>query len=520
MVQLYEAYVWEDPAQKSEIARVLAMFKSYCMPAVDVTYEKCVFNTRNQGEGETRTGYITEVVKLASTCDIKEERDARICERLFHGIRDHTLRQKVMDKAVDPPLTLDEVVTLLRRNEVTRFRAQAITTEEATLHVVEKEPRGKWCGGKKSEKWDKTPTTQASKSPGRQTTKPDYSSWGPKCTWCGLNHPPKRAERPAREQTCNKCNKKGHYDRVCRSKTADVHQVDDTVEYVELNTLTMPQGKRATAMYRLASGSHKVSFQIDTGASVKILPKSDYAKATADKTCARLEKTITVLRMHNNTEEKAAGVKLLITRHGHTYRVAFYVVQGAVTPLLCFNASVKLGLLKITDIDAVNVITTDEAKSKVKSDPILDQFADVFAPIGKDALPWKYKIHIDSSVTPTVAAQRKLPAAIREDVRAELKRMTNNGIIAPVSDPTSWVSSMVIIRKPSGKLRICLDPLDLNKAIQRPHYPLLTMDEVSTRLTNAKVFSVLDANTGFWQVLLVEESSFLTTFNTPFGRYR
>ena len=108
--------------------------------------------------------------------------------------------------------------------------------------------------------------------------------------------------------------------------------------------------------------------------------------------------------------------------------------------------------------------------SKVKSDPILDQFADVFAPIGKDALPGKYKIHIDSSVTPTVAAQRQLPAAIRDDVLAELKRMTDNGIIVPVSDPMSWVSSMVIIRKLSGKLRFCIDPLDLNKAIQRPHY--------------------------------------------------
>ena len=54
----------------------------------------------------------------------------------------------------------------------------------------------------------------------------------------------------------------------------------------------------------------------------------------------------------------------------------------------------------------------------------------------------------------------------------------------------------------------------------RSHYPLPTIEEVTTRLTNAKAFSVLDAKTGFWQVKLTEASSYLTTFNTPFGRYR
>ena len=54
----------------------------------------------------------------------------------------------------------------------------------------------------------------------------------------------------------------------------------------------------------------------------------------------------------------------------------------------------------------------------------------------------------------------------------------------------------------------------------RSHYPLPTIEEVATRLTNAKVFSVLDAKSRFWQVKLEEASSYLTTFNTPFGRFR
>ena len=53
----------------------------------------------------------------------------------------------------------------------------------------------------------------------------------------------------------------------------------------------------------------------------------------------------------------------------------------------------------------------------------------------------------------------------------------------------------------------------------RSHYPLPTIEEVATRLTNAKFFSVLDAKAGFWQVKLEEAASYLTTFNTLFGRF-
>ncbi len=66
----------------------------------------------------------------------------------------------------------------------------------------------------------------------------------------------------------------------------------------------------------------------------------------------------------------------------------------------------------------------------------------------------------------------------------------------------------------------CLDPQDLNKAIQREHYPLPTIEEVATRLHGAKLFTTLDVRQRFWHVALDEESSLLITFNTPFGRYR
>ncbi len=97
--------------------------------------------------------------------------------------------------------------------------------------------------------------------------------------------------------------------------------------------------------------------------------------------------------------------------------------------------------------------------------------------------------------------------------------MVKMGYIAKVDQPTEWVSSMVTVVR-NGKIRICIDPSDLNKAIKREHYPMRTIEEVVSAILGAKVFSVLDAKSGFLQIELDEASSLLTTFNTPIGRFR
>ena len=75
---------------------------------------------------------------------------------------------------------------------------------------------------------------------------------------------------------------------------------------------------------------------------------------------------------------------------------------------------------------------------------------------------------------------------------------------------------MVVNEKKSGKLRISVDP---NKYVKREYYQLATQEDITCRLAGVKYFSKLDANQGFWQIPLDNESSYLTTFNTPHGKY-
>ena len=161
---------------------------------------------------------------------------------------------------------------------------------------------------------------------------------------------------------------------------------------------------------------------------------------------------------------------------------------------------------------------------KIDSHPLLDEYADVFEGLGK--LAGQYKITVDDTIKPVVHPPRRLPIAIIERVQRKLEEMTTDGVIEKVNQPTDWVSSMLVVSKPSieaeGKfnIRICLDPRDLNVAIKREHFPMPTIEEIVTRLNGANEFSVFDASNGFWLVELREDSSLLTTFNTPFGHYR
>ena len=149
---------------------------------------------------------------------------------------------------------------------------------------------------------------------------------------------------------------------------------------------------------------------------------------------------------------------------------------------------------------------------------VIGAFPEVFAK-ATGAMQGEYTIRLDRNAQPVQHTPRRVPLAIRDKVCQKLKELEENGIIQQITKPTPWISSMVEVVKPNGQLRICLDPRDLNKAIQREKYPLPTIEEVATRLHGAKVFTKLDVRNGFWHIKLKEESSELTAFHTPFGRY-
>ncbi|KAK3796221.1 hypothetical protein RRG08_006791 [Elysia crispata] len=114
---------------------------------------------------------------------------------------------------------------------------------------------------------------------------------------------------------------------------------------------------------------------------------------------------------------------------------------------------------------------------------------------------------------------RRIAHPLLPKVKAEIDRMITEGVISPVEQPTDWCSGIVVVPKPNNTVRICVDLTALNHAVLREVHPLRSVDENLAKLSESKIFTKLDANSGFWQMSLDPESRLLTTFLTPFGRF-
>ena len=92
-----------------------------------------------------------------------------------------------------------------------------------------------------------------------------------------------------------------------------------------------------------------------------------------------------------------------------------------------------------------------------------------------------------------------------QPVKDELERMERLGVITRVSVPTEWCAGMVVVLKPNKKIRIYVDLTRLNQSVCRERHPLLAVEQTLAQLAGTRMFSKLDANSGFWKIPYILE---------------
>ena len=197
---------------------------------------------------------------------------------------------------------------------------------------------------------------------------------------------------------------------------------------------------------------------------------------------------------------------------GRKHPLLFIVVASPTTPILGLATSERVDLIK-----RVYKITDTNIEEAYSSN-ISDEYADCFGEIG--TLKSTYHMTLKNDVSPVVVPPRKVPFALKDRLKKELDRMENMGIIEKVEKSTDWVNALVLVEKPNGKLRVCLDPRPLNQAIKRHHYRLPTTEEIISQMSGTRFFSKLEASNGYWQIAVDDFTSDLLTFGTVFGRYK
>lgn len=145
----------------------------------------------------------------------------------------------------------------------------------------------------------------------------------------------------------------------------------------------------------------------------------------------------------------------------------------------------------ILDPKTVNSVNDRPQTSLLTKERILKDNSDVFEGLG--CMDGLYHMDVDENKKPVFHPPRKVPVALRDRLKEELDNLVKEKIIRPVTEPTSLMFSLVLVNSHADKLRICINPQNLNKALLRAHYPVPAIEEMATRLSKAKMFSVLDA---------------------------
>ncbi|GFX75387.1 transposon Ty3-I Gag-Pol polyprotein [Trichonephila clavipes] len=190
-----------------------------------------------------------------------------------------------------------------------------------------------------------------------------------------------------------------------------------------------------------------------------------------------------------------------------TVPLPFYVVIVKSKPILGLRGCKELKLIE--RIDAI--------ECSISKNELIKQYKDVFTGVGE--FPNEpYHITLKEHAVPVIHPPRRVPLALQPKLKSTLDVLEKEGIVSKVNKSTDWVQSLVIVEKPNENLRLCLDPRDLNKVIEREHYQIPCTDDIISRLEGKKIFSVVDLKDGFWHVPLDKVSFIICTFNTPFGR--
>ena len=328
------------------------------------------------------------------------------------------------------------------------------------------------------------------------------SKSSPACTRCGKHAAHDRQHCPAKDVTCWKCGKRGHYQAVCRS--ARVSQVDTHTDLSEAFLGAI--GDTATNPWSVTIDVNgtAIELNIDKGAEVTVISEEAWRKIEQPA----LSPPNRTLRGPDTHKLPTAGqFTARLSKDEHNEDEEIYVVKGLHKPLLGRPAIDKLRLVsRVSSINHANQSPMDP----------MEKFPNLFKGLGK--LQGDYKIQLKEGAKPyALSTPRRVAIPLMKPVEQELQRMEALGVIAKVQEPTEWCAGMVVVPKANGKVRICVDLTNLNQSVRRERHPLPVVDQTLAQLAGAKVFSKLDANSGFWQILLAPESAQLTTFITPFG---
>ncbi len=492
-----------------------------------VVLDMVAFDQREQKEGEDLDSYLVAIQQLAQDADLVAKHcpecsrnclDRRLATRLISGIRDEGAREKLFRESEIP--TKDYVVKVCSsRENATKGLSEHKNDLVVQAAYNRQGPQGISGSGQK------------------------YKV-GPFCKNCGGKFHKNGQDCYAKQLLCNFCKKVGHIERMCLKKkqmrfvsSEEQMENDDNIKFGRITISSINDTIAVPILAKLQKTGEslgQVYAIADSGAQLCVAgPHAFHVKNFKALLPPRNKKMFGF----DGTQANCVG-RLLVTLENDFYSTdtEIHICTGVKDILLSLSVSKALGYIrheypKVISPHIQRIAhqewkiseSASNAEMQVIKQRLLQEYKDVFACDDSLNIMEGKPMHIEVStdaVPYKITAARNLPFAARSSIKTQLDDMVAKKIIAVVDYPTPWVHPLVPVMKPDGTWRLCVDLSRMNKYIQRPYYPMVTPKDAVQLPITALIFATLDAKAGYWQIELDKASQDLTTFISPYGRYK
>ena len=279
------------------------------------------------------------------------------------------------------------------------------------------------------------------------------------------------------------------------------------------------------------NGSANVDVLPDSGADISAAG-TEVIRLLGDHIDNLLPSGITPKAANGTTMKPAGKIKVKLRLGTNEHSEDLHVYPSVRGMLISWKAAKALGILPESypqpDVSRPISSNADRNVRTIGTRPdtkeITEEFPQVFDGQIKTMEGEEFHISLTDDAVPfCVNTPRSIPFAYRDKLKSELELLEQQGVIEKVTEATEWCAPIVVTpKKNSERIRLCVDLSRLNRYVRRERYqttpPAQAVADIAAE--NAKFFTVIDALKGYHQCPLDRQSQLLTTFITPFGRYK
>ncbi|XP_054279081.1 uncharacterized protein K02A2.6-like [Macrosteles quadrilineatus] len=375
-----------------------------------------------------------------------------------------------------------------------------------------------------------------------------------RCYRCGFTHDPSEDRCPAVSAVCKKCSKRGHFARMCKSKNNFVKRTDGNLRKVDDSCglayddecssdidvsgtqIRSVKSKVPRATIDVELNGYNVRMEFDSGARVSAISLSLWDKINSSG--ESLKKTSDVITGYGKNKLEVMGKTFVdVTLRNRTKRLPVIVLLEDDVPLFGLPWSVAFNLnlpreVRVRRIDNGKTNSKETGKNEEsyrktlqkEVETLTQEFSELFRDELGTISDSNEVIHLKSGTKPVSFGARRVPFPLREAVERELQRLVQEGVLEavdPSETPIEWSTPTVNVDKGGGRVRICGDfRTTLNPNIVPERHLLPTFDDLTSKLTDGKIFSVIDLRDAYLQMKVHPESQKYLTIATHVGYFR